>query len=100
MPDFLKMYRKSTKRSIPDEENLDKRQKSIHADEYRIKGRPVQRNEKPDGTLVNLIAIEYFSRFINDIVFVFNDIFNYQFFNSADITFDKSIIDLRFIVNR
>lgn len=92
MPDFLKMYRKSTKRSIPDEENLDKRQKSIHADEYRIKGRPVQRNEKPDGTLVDLIAIEYFSCFIDDIVFVFNDIFDNEFFNRTNISFHISII--------
>ena len=73
MPVFLKMYRKSTKRPIHDEESLDSRRKLTHADECR-KGRPVQRNEKLGGTLVDLIAIEYFSRFIDDIVFVFNDI--------------------------
>lgn len=47
---FLKMYRKSTKRFIYDEESLSNRQKSIHADEYRIKVRPIQLNEKPVGT--------------------------------------------------
>ena len=62
--------------------------------------RPAQRNEKLGGTLADLIAIEYFSRFIDNLIFIFNDIFNYQFFNSANITFDKSIIDLRFVVNR
>lgn len=89
---FLKMYRKSTKRLIPDEESLDKRRKSIHADEYRIKGRPAQRNEKLDGTLVDLIAIEYFSRFIDDIVFVFNDILDNEFFNYSNIIFHISPI--------
>lgn len=48
---FLKMYRKSTKRLIPDEESLDNRRESIHADEYRIKERLAQRNEKLGETL-------------------------------------------------
>ena len=73
---FLKMYRKSTKRLIHDDESLDSRLESICSNEYR-KWRPVQRNEKLRGTPVDLIAIEYFSRFIDDIVFVFNDVFNY-----------------------
>ena len=62
------------------------------ADEYRIKMRPVQLNEKLGGTLVDLIAIEYFSRFIDNIVFISNDIFNNEFFNCSNISLHVLII--------
>lgn len=89
---FLKMCRKSTKWLIHDEESLDSWRESICADEYRIKERPAQRNEKQGGTLVDLIAIEYFSRFIDNIVFIFNDIFDNELFNCSNISLHISII--------
>ena len=87
---FLKMCRKSTKWLIHDEESLDSLRESICADEYqitdeyRVEGRPAQRNEKLGGTLC-LIKIKCFSRFIDDIVFIFNDIFDNEFFNCSNI---------------
>lgn len=68
-------------------------------DEYR-KGRPVQRNEKPDGTPVDLIAIEYFSRFIADIVFIFNDIFNNNLFNCINVSSHICFIKFILFINR
>ena len=93
---FLKIYRKSTKRLIHDEESLE----LVRIDTClnRIKSVPFSETKKRAGA--DLIVIEYFFRFIDNIIFIFNDILNYQFFDSADITFDKSIIDLIFIVNR
>lgn len=88
---FLKMYRKSTKWLIHDEESLDSRRESIYTDEYR-KERPVQQNEKLGETLADLIAIEYFSRFIDNLVFIFNDIFDNEFFNYSNIIFHISPI--------
>lgn len=62
------------------------------SNEYRIERRPVQRNEKLGETLVDLIAIKYFSRVIADIVFISNDIFDNEFFNRTNISFHISII--------
>lgn len=96
---FLKMCRKSTKWLIHDEESLDSWRESIHADEYR-KGRPAQRNEELGGTLVDLITIEYFSRFIADIVFIFNDIFNNNLFNCINVSNHICFIKFILFINR